>query len=331
MNPVRLALVGAGQIAQSYAQVFGTSDSVEIVGVADVNLESAERIASDLGCRAFPGHLELVDGAGAEAVVLCTPPNTHHPIAIDLLGSGLHVMCEKPLALTLDEAVEMLARADAAGLTLTMASKFRYVDEVIEARRISASGALGDVILLENTFASRVDMTQRWNSNTEISGGGVLIDNGTHSVDIVRYFVGPISDVLALEGRRAQEVLVEDTAQVFLRSESGVRATIDLSWSLNKERDWFLEIYGSEGTVQVGWGSSRYRLQGSDGWTVFGKGYDKYQAIRDQVTNFANAIRGEEALVISGLDALASVEVIDAAYRSLRHDDWVKVAPSIIS
>jgi predicted dehydrogenase len=234
-------------------------------------------------------------------------------------------MCEKPLATTTSEARRMLAVAASSNAILTMASKFRYVRDVQTARELVASGAIGDVILVENTFASRVDMSGRWNSQPEIAGGGVLIDNGTHSVDLVRYFIGPIAEVMAVEGLRTQGLAVEDTAQLFLKSFEGVRATIDLSWSLNKEREWFLEIYGSQGTVQVGWGRSRFRLGDDDDWTELGQGYSRQEAMRGQLANFAGAILGEEELLIDCTDAIASVEVIEAAYRSLRRDSWVDV------
>jgi len=325
MTALRMALVGAGRIAAAYADVLGGWGAVDIVGVADLDLSASGSLADVLGCESFSNHQELIDIAQPDAAIICTPPNTHHAITIELLRAGVHVMCEKPLALSLDDAIEMIAVADAAELTLTMASKFRYVEDVVEARSIASSGVLGEIVLLENNFASRVDMSTRWNSDLDVAGGGVLIDNGTHSVDLVRFFVGPISQVMALEGKRTQAVTVEDTAQVFLRSETGVRATIDLSWSLNKERPWFLEVYASEGTIQVGWDESRYRLGARDEWISFGSGYDKKKAIRDQVANFARAIQGVEQLVITGLDALASVEVVEAAYQSLRQDDWVTV------
>jgi predicted dehydrogenase len=224
----------------------------------------------------------------------------------------------------------MLAVAASSSGVLTMASKFRYVEDVRQARDLVLSGQIGELILVENTFASRVDMADRWNSHAATSGGGVLIDNGTHSVDLVRYILGPISEVMAVEGRRIQGLAVEDTAQIFLKSSDGARATIDLSWSLNKEREWFLEIYGSAGTIQVGWARSRYRLEDSGEWVELGPGYQRQQAMRDQVKNFAAAILKGERLRIDATDAIASVEVIEAAYRSLQHDGWVGVdAPAV--
>lgn len=325
---LRLGIVGAGRIASAYAEIVADCGQVEMVGVADLQPLAAKTLADELGCDAYETHQDLIEGSKPDAVILCTPPVTHSDITIDLLRSKVCVMCEKPLATSSAEARRMLAVAASANAILTMATKFRYVDDVLRAREIARSGEIGELILVENTFASRVDMAERWNSRPAVSGGGVLMDNGTHSVDLVRYILGPITEVMALEGRRTQGLKVEDTAQMFLKSHDGARATIDLSWSLNKEREWFLEVYGSGGTIQVGWKRSRYRV-GEDGdWAEFGTGYSRQDAMRKQVANFAAAIEGTEDLRIDATDAIASVEVLEAAYRSLSHERWVSVDAS---
>jgi predicted dehydrogenase len=219
----------------------------------------------------------------------------------------------------------MVEAARTAGVKLTMASKFRYVEDVIRAKSIVTSGILGEIVLFENAFTSRVDMASRWNSDSNISGGGVLIDNGTHSVDLMRYFLGPLAEVQVVEGKRVQGLPVEDTVRIFVKSTSGIMGTIDLSWSINKELDSYINIYGSHGTVFVGWKQSMYRQVSSNDWIVFGNGYDKVQAFRNQITNFCKAILGEEALLIKAEDALASVEVIEATYAALRQNQWTSI------
>jgi predicted dehydrogenase len=141
----------------------------------------------------------------------------------------------------------------------------------------------------------------------------------------MRYFLGPLAEVQVVEGKRSQGLPVEDTVRIFVRSMEGVMGTIDLSWSLNKELDSYISIFGSRGTVHVGWKESKYRQSSSEEWVVFGHRYDKLQAFQRQIENFALAIRGEEALLIKSKDALASVEVIEAAYASLRENHWTSV------
>jgi predicted dehydrogenase len=128
-----------------------------------------------------------------------------------------------------------------------------------------------------------------------------------------------------MEGRRAQNLEVEETVRVFVRSAKGVIGNIDLSWSINKELNRYISIYGSRGTVLVGWKESKYRQSSSSDWVNFGKGYDKVGAFRNQIVNFARSIGGKERLLIDPGDALASVEVVEAAYNSLREDHWTTV------
>ena len=168
-------------------------------------------------------------------------------------------------------------------------------------------------------------MSKRWNSDSAISGGGVLIDNGAHSVDLMRYFLGPLAEVQIVEGKRSQGLDVEETVHIFVRSMNGVMGNIDLSWSINKEQENYISIYGTQGTIKIGWRESKYRHTSTPEWVVFGQGYDKVQAFRSQIENFSRAINGDEQLLITADDALASVEVIEAAYAALRRNQWTSV------
>jgi predicted dehydrogenase len=324
-SPVRFAVVGAGAISQGYAQALRNTPEAEVVGVADVRPEAARSLAEVLGCGAFESHAALLDATDVEAVLVCTPPSTHPEICMDFIRAGANVLCEKPFAVHSRDAEAVVEAAREHGVKVTMASKFRYVDDVIRAKQIVDSGILGDVVLFDNAFTARVDMSNRWNSNRAISGGGVLIDNGTHSVDIARYFLGPLSEVHVMEGLRSQGLDVEDTVQIFVRSEKGVMGTIDLSWSINKEQNRYISIYGTQGTVVVGWKESKYRQSSSPDWITFGRGYDKVRAFENQIRNFARAIRGAEALLIDAHDTVASVHVIEAAYASLGQNHWTVV------
>jgi predicted dehydrogenase len=322
---LRFGLVGAGAIAQAYVAVFSGLRNARVVGVADPNAERARSASDALECPAFSSHDELVDGVEIDAAVICTPPATHVEVGLDLVERGIPALCEKPLALDLASARKLVDASTNAGVPLTMAAKFRYVEDAIRAKDIVDSGELGEVVLFDNIFASHAPMAGRWNADPAVSGGGVLIDNGTHSVDIARYFLGSITDVMAVAPRRVQDLPVEDTAQMFIRSADGVCGTIDLSWSIDMQADRFISIYGSRGTINVGWHGSKYRLESGADWITFGNGYDKIEAMRAQVQNFCGALQGREQLLITAEDAVASVAVIEAAYASLDCSGWVPV------
>jgi predicted dehydrogenase len=322
---LRFGIVGAGNIAQAYLQLFDDLSGAEIVGIADPRAEVAAAAAARAGATAHATVEALLDRETPDAIVVCTPPDTHPDIALAAVARGVAVLCEKPLATRIGPAQSLMAAAKAAGVPLTMATKFRFVADVVRAQQLVAAGALGELIQIENRFASRVDMRGRWNSDPAVSGGGVLIDNGTHSVDIARSFLGPIHEVLVVEGPNVQDLEVEDSVQLLLRAASGAAATIDLSWSYDHATDAYLELYGSEGVLRVGWHGSELRANDAVEWTRVGDGYDKITCMRAQVSNFCAALRGEEPMRITDADAIASVQVIDACYRSLTLGDWTPV------
>jgi len=324
-KPTDLALVGCGRISQVHLQAIAREPRVKLVGVMDIDEKAVRGVAEAMKAPPFTSMQEMLDKAKPEAVVLCTPPSTHRALVEEAFAAGVHVLCEKPLSISLQDAEAMADAASAAERVLMMASKFRYVGDIVKAKAILQSGILGEIILLENGFCSRVDMKRRWNAQREIAGGGVLIDNGSHSVDIIRYLCGPIDDLKAIFGKKWQELEVEDTARLFVRCVDGVMASIDLSWSIHKEDPFYIHVYGTAGTLEVGWKGSRYRQSEKLDWVPFGTGYDKFQAVGAQLGNFIDTIYGKVEPLISIEDAIESVRVIQRAYRTVEDDHWEKV------
>jgi predicted dehydrogenase len=325
-------IIGAGSIAGDHLKALqALGEEIQLVGILDTDLPAATAMAQQAGCPAF-GDLEtFLQQGNPQAVILCTPPAAHAGIALALMERGISVLCEKPMCIQPGDAHAMLDAANATGVTFAMASKFRYVRDVDLARSLIQDGRLGQIVLLENTFAARVPMAGRWNSNPEVSGGGVLMDNGTHSVDIARYLLGPVTEVKAIEGNRFQKLRVEDTVHLFLRCRAGVMASIDLSWSINKQLDYYIGVYGSEGFLRIGWQESFLKRSDDNDRSVFGSGYSKLRAFEAQLRNFLGAMNGKEELRISPEEALDSVEVIAAGYRSLAANDWAFVVPAQVT
>jgi predicted dehydrogenase len=324
-DPLRLALIGCGRISQVHLQTIEKEPRARLVAVVDIDQHAAKSSGEAFSVPSFSDLKALIAATEPDAVILCTPPNTHRMLTEAALAAGVHVLCEKPLTLSLEDARAMVEAAEQAGCTLMMASKFRYVQEIIHAKGMIESGILGEVVLFENEFCSRVDMKKRWNAVRETSGGGVLIDNGSHSVDIFRYLVGPVSSLQATIGKRWQHIDVEDTCHLHLRSEDNTVGSIDLSWSIHKEDPYFIHIYGTEGMLQVGWKGSRYRQSEKMDWVSFGTGYDKFKAVGAQLGNFIDTVTGSGTPVITIEDALESVRVIQAAYRTAGNNHWEKV------
>lgn len=326
--PLPTLLVGCGLIARAYVDALARTPELELVGVIDPDAAARARIANATD-PAVPAFADLdsafVAGVEPQAALVLTPPNTHEAIATDLLGRGLHVLCEKPLAPTLAAAGRMIAAARAADRRLMMGSKFRYTADVLAARRLLDDDYCGDIVLYENVFCAPVDMADRWNAHPRTSGGGVLIDNGCHSVDVARYLLGPIARVQAQFGRVTQDIMVEDTARLLFESKSGALGSIDLSWSVHKATAAYVRIHGTRGTIEIGWQESRCQEVQSAEWHRFGDGYDKVSAFAAQLGDFATVARTGAPGNIDDDDALASVAVIERAYESQREERWLPI------
>lgn len=325
---IKFGIIGAGRIAESYLSAFQIAKNASLTAIADVQPGVAKSMAEKANCSSFQSYKDLLQNNLIDAVIVSTPPATHEEICVAFLEHRIPVLCEKPVSLS-GESARLIRRKSKENKTpFTMASKFRYAEDVVRARNVVASEILGDIILFENTFMSYVNMASRWNSNSEVSGGGVLIDNGTHSIDIMRYFLGPLSSIHVVAGIKLQNLPVEDTVHATIRAESGATGRIDLSWSINKQCDDYIALYGSKGTLRVGWKGSYYRQEGSSAWVQFGQGYNKVQAFRDQIENFSASVQGLEALVIDVDDAVASVDVIQSGYQAMAEDNWVPIPSS---
>ncbi len=322
---IKYGLIGAGAIGQTWAQSLDLSTTSHLIAVSDLDINRAETIGRTFKCQSFNRYEDMLESCNINAVIICTPPVTHPEIAITCLNQNIHVLCEKPFSIDSLHAEEMFQEARRHDAIITMASKFRYVDDLVRAKRIVRSGILGNIVSFKNSFISDVDMSQRWNSNPSISGGGVFIDNGTHSVDIVRYFLSPIVDIFVHEGKGSRGLEVEESDQVQVKTENGCEGTIDVVWNGSQASKSYIEIQGTKGTIWIGWHESKYKQSSSSEWVVFGSGYDKLAAFTQQLDNFSNTILGEELLIITYEDALASVKVIEAGYQSLKENKWIPI------
>jgi len=322
---IRLACIGCGRIAQDHLYAITTIETASIVGVVDTKIDVVQSVANQFECESFTSYTDLFKNCDIDAVLICTPPATHSEITSYFLDQGIHVLCEKPLAINVEEGKNMWKKARDAGVICMMATKFRFVEDIIRAKGIIESGKLGNILFFENTLSSYVDMRKRWNSQSEISGGGVLIDNGTHSLDIAKFLLGGIDSVQAVRGAQIQKFSVEDNVKVFFKSNSEVLGSIDLSWSINKPIDDYVSIYGTEGSLSIGWNQSHYIIRGQSEKVQFGSGYNKREAFMKQHRHFIDCVKGVSKPIISMEDGVNSIKMISSAYKSMNEKKWIKL------
>ena len=322
-KPLKSVLVGCGRIAHSYATIIDSHPDMKLSAVVDINPEAARAFGSSFGCTFYTSLDQYLDGNNiADCAIVCTPPSDHADIACRLMQQGMSVLCEKPFAVDSAAATRMLEVSRTFGVQLMMGSKFRYIPDVIHARGLIQAGILGEALSFEIDFRDMVDMRNRWNLQPEISGGGVLIDSGSHAVDVARYLFGPVQSVRAEEAKRIQSSSVEDTARIELKTEAGVVGTINLSWTVRNTSDDYIRVYGSQGNLCIGWKKSRYRPHGALDWVNFGEGYNTIKALNRQLSNFVDVVAEDGIPEALPEDGFESVLAIEKAYQSVKTGSW---------
>ena len=234
------------------------------------------------------------------------------------------MLCEKPLAADLVSAQELIDGAAQSGVEFQLATKFRHVPDIRKARDLIRHGIIGDPLTFHVEFSGLTDMSNRWNSKQALSGGGVLIDNGCHAVDTVRFLLSGITKIQGVPIRPVQNLPVEDSAMMLATTECGATGKITLSWSMKSWSDFYLSIQGTRGMIQIGWKKSYLHVEG-EAPVEIGNGYSKLGAHKRMMGMFRDLVEGSNEPWISNEDALASSSVIEAAYRSMQTSRWARV------
>lgn len=319
---MRIGIIGLGRAGAVHLDAWQHVGEAEVVAVCDPSPIARKR-ARERGIRVFSDPELMLDTAKLDGVTIATPPADHAELAIACLDRGLHVLCEKPLALNTWDALSMLQTAARRRRQLLLATKFRHVPELATARDLVATGKLGTPIAFEVSFCSPVDMSKRWNAQRRLAGGGVIIDNGCHAFDIMSFLFGSVTRVQTNLHQPLQRLGVEDGASIQVRAGDGVIGKADVSWSLSTGRNSYVKVHGSKGTIEVGWQETRVKYLGQD-WETIGGAYDKIDAHRRMQECFVETSKSNGATPawISTVECLRTVAAVEAAYRSTHSGGW---------
>jgi perosamine synthetase len=313
---VRVGIVGCGQMGRWHLDSYRADPRVELVAFCDTNLPNAERFAEEAGGKAYASVGEMVGATRLDAASICTVPSTHRAIALELLSAGVHVLCEKPLAVSAAEADEMARKAEQMKRFLIPAFKFRFHDEVREAKKLIEKGSLGRISSFRLMFGADFPVDGSWYADKRVAGGGVIMDNGPHAVDLIDYLFGPIADVSAQAGR-SQELDVEDTAQLICRMSDGTVGTIDLSWSVGVPTKAYLEIYGDTGTALLDLEGLSFKFKTWSEWQRIANRASVAEEFGRQISHFVEAVVSGRCSVVGNAEGVRSQKILDAAYRSV--------------
>lgn len=330
MDKVHFAIVGCGVIAHFHATAISQIPEAQLVGVFDEYRPGAERFVQTWPGRVFDSLEELCASPDVDAVCICTPSGLHTAQAVQVMEAGKHLVVEKPMSLSLEDADLLIDTARRTGVKVCVISQFRFSDAVQEIRRALDAGAFGRVVsgsLSMKYFRSHEYYASGdWRGTWAMDGGGCLMNQGIHGVDVFRYLMGPVKRLTAITKTQTRQVEVEDSAVAILEFENGAVGTLEGSTTCYPGYPRRIEICGEAGSVVLEedsilrWdlpipcslpvGQAAKNVASSDPKAIDVKGHTK------QIRNLVEAILHDVPLMADAPSGRPPLEIILAIYRS---------------
>ncbi|MFD1766094.1 Gfo/Idh/MocA family protein [Sphingorhabdus buctiana] len=332
---LNFGLVGCGRIAKRHAELLGLGqiEGARLVAVCDVDGEKAAAIGERFSVPFFTDMHQMMRTQDIDVVTVLTESGNHAKNVVDLANYGKHIVVEKPMALTLDDADAMIAACDAAGIKLFVVKQNRFNVPVVKLREALERGRFGKLVL--GTVRVRWCRTQEYYNQAPWRGtwamdGGVLTNQASHHVDLLEWMMGDVESVFAKSATALANIEAEDTAIVTLKFRNGALGIIEATTAVRpKDLEGSISILGERGTVEIGgfavnemkiWNFSE-PVPGDDEVmekysvnppNVYGFGH---QAYYEHVVD--GVMKNSTVHLVDGLQGRRSLELINAIYESI--------------
>ena len=331
MDKLRFAVIGCGRMGKRRARAIVQNPNGELVCVVDNNPTKAESLAKELDCEFYKSCDEAFKKDQIDAVVISVPNKYHVENSIRSMKLGKHVFCEKPMAITSEEAKLMVETALEEGVFLKVGSNVRFFQNIEKAKELVDKKILGNILFARGWIGH-----QGWNlrpdswfTDPELIGGGTMLDNGCHLVDIIRWFMGEIKECFGYRTTLLHKLpdALEDNAVGILIGIDGKPALIQSSWT-----DWngyfYLELYGENGALYIDNRGTEAKITvKSNNGDIQVVDYSKEAKIsfQKEIDNFISSIIDGKQPLPSGYDGMRIVQIINGLYESARQGRKVSV------
>ena len=249
---MKIAIAGLGTIGLRHLSILQATEGVEVVAAADPYVVAPEELAVPT----FSSYEEMVDRRSIDAVVLCTPSWLHSEQGVMAAERGIHVISEKPLAINLEGADDVIGACSRAGVRLVVLHQYRYHAPLMALKRSIDDGELGRLAFVNISFHWRRDTAYYekgggWRGTWKGDGGGALMNQGAHAVDLARWLGGPIASVMACATNIEHSIEAEDTVCVAVRFVNGGLGMIQVTTCADENHPALIQIQGTDGTAVV--------------------------------------------------------------------------------
>ncbi|EIT86322.1 NADH-dependent dehydrogenase [Fictibacillus macauensis ZFHKF-1] len=344
---IKVGVIGCGSIARfRHLPEYENHVMTSIVAVCDTNHQRADEMARLYGAKAYYSYEALLENEQMDAVSVCTPNYLHADMTIAALQKGKHVLCEKPMAVSVEEAERMIQASKEHGKKLMIAHNQRFVPSHEKARELIATGEIGKIYSFRTAFGHpgpeswSVDGENSWFFQKEKAQIGAMGDLGVHKTDLLRFLLNEeIEEVAAfVETSAKKQATVDDTAVCILKTESGVIGTLAASWSYVGKEDNSTIIYGEKGIVRLE-EHPEYALivQYGDGTVVnYALGHIQSNDSGGQndtgvIDRFVTCIKEDREPAVSGEEGKRSLAVIMAALKAHQEKRTISIRTEVLS
>lgn len=337
MKELHAAVIGCGLISKNHLKALKNVKQASCAAVCDIEREKAEKAAEQYGsAKIYTDYHEMLADPDIDVVHICTPHFLHAQMAVDALKAGKHVLCEKPMALSEEDAKAMMAARDEAGKQLAVCFQNRYNEASVYMKELLESGRLGKVLGARGqvTWNRKPEYyTQSpWRGRWATEGGGVLINQAIHTFDLLQWLTVPVKTVEAQIStmRLKGAIEVEDTADILMTGPEGERLLFYASNCYVKNAPVELEIVCDQGSVKMTGNvvvteeNGQITTKDYSSGTIFGKDYwgSGHGFLID---DFYCCIQSGEKFPVGGEEAIVSVRLLEAVYRSAKEGIAVKI------
>jgi predicted dehydrogenase len=338
---LRIGIVGAGNISETHARAAQSIPGVVVAAVHGENRERAARLAAAHGATPYDDFDRFLDHP-LDIVVIGSPSGRHAEQGIAAARRGLHLLVEKPIDTTTERADALIAAADAAGVKLGVIFQDRLHPAVMEIKSMVEAGELGAPVMISGRVKwhrpPEYYATSRWRGTRALDGGGALINQAIHTVDLVQWLFGPVTRVYGRTATRVHRIEVEDTAAAVLDFASGAIGTLEAGTSIYPGYARRLEVTGSEGTVvlehdrlervDLRSGAGRHSVSAGDqNASASSPVVADATAHRRVLEDFLHAIQTGGPPMCTGREGRKSVSLVEAVYESARTGTPVTLGP----
>jgi UDP-N-acetyl-2-amino-2-deoxyglucuronate dehydrogenase len=331
-DPFRLALVGCGRISRNHFDAIARIDGLELCAVCDSVPDRARAAGDEHGVEAFTNYAEMLKSADADVVIVCTPSGLHAAQGVAAARAGKHVITEKPMAITLEQADDLVKACDSEGVRLFVVKQNRLNPSIQLLKRAVDKGRFGRIYLANTTV--RWNRPQEYYDSASWRGtwefdGGAFMNQASHYVDLIQWLVGPVESVIAKTATQARRIEAEDSGVAVLKFRSGALGVIEVN-VLTYPRNWegSIAIIGEKGTAKIGgtavnriehWSFAEYDdddklvdAAQTNPPSVYGFGHEAYYR------NVLSVLRGDAEPETDGRAGRKSLELILGIYASAK-------------